>query len=176
MKKIILLVFLALSISFDAFAQSDVKDLTTLIFVRHAEKLDNGTRDPALSLEGEARATLLKEILSPEFDDITAIYSTSYKRTQSTAKPTAEYYNVDVEEYGLKDPKALISSILEKYAGQTVLIVGHSNTTPMLVNVALGEETYPALDESVYNQIYILRASEIGSATVEVRTYDADTN
>ncbi len=174
MKKTLLLVLLALTFTFDVFAQADDINSTTLIFVRHAEKVDDGTRDPALSTQGEDRAILLKNILSSEFDEIAAIFSTPYKRTQSTAKPTAEHYNVEVEEYGLKDPKALLISIIEKYSGETVLIVGHSNTTPTLVNVVLGEERYPNLDESVYNQLYILKATKIGEATVDVRSYDTN--
>ena len=174
MKKSILLLLLALTFTLDVFSQEEVKSSTTLIFVRHAEKVDDGTRDPALSPEGEVRAILLRDILSSEYEEINAIFSTPYKRTQFTAKPSSEYYEVDVEEYGLKDPKALINSILEKYSGQTVLIVGHSNTTPMLVNVVLGEEKFPQLDESVYNQIYILQATEVGEATVEVKTYDTN--
>lgn len=174
MKKTLLIVFIALTFTLDVFAQSEAKNPTTLIFVRHGEKVDDGTRDPALSPQGEARAELLKNILSSEYEDITAIYSTAYKRTQFTAKPTAEHYKVEVEEYGLKDPKALINSILEKHQGETVLVVGHSNTTPMLVNVVLGEKKFPQLDESVYNQIYILQATEIGDTTVEVKTYDTN--
>jgi phosphohistidine phosphatase SixA len=39
----------------------------------------------------------------------------------------------------------------------TVLIVGHSNTSPKLVNLLLDKEMYKDLDESVYNQYWVVK-------------------
>lgn len=41
-------------------------------------------------------------------------------------------------------------------AGQEVLIVGHSNTTPMLANALLGQEKYKAMDDNNNAGLYII--------------------
>jgi broad specificity phosphatase PhoE len=58
----------------------------TVILVRHAEKVDN-SNDPALSGEGEARATALAVALSAA--DLTHIFVTPLQRTRLTADLTA---------------------------------------------------------------------------------------
>jgi broad specificity phosphatase PhoE len=60
---------------------------------------------------------------------------------------------------------------MDSKKGKTVLIVGHSNTTPALVNLALGEDKYEQLDESAYGNIFIVSIDEKGEASVEERMY-----
>ena len=38
-----------------------------------------------------------------------------------------------------------------------ILVVGHSNTSPRLVNLLLGKDAYKDLDESVYNQYWVVK-------------------
>jgi phosphohistidine phosphatase SixA len=40
---------------------------------------------------------------------------------------------------------------------KTILIVGHSNTSPRLVNLLLGKDKFKDLDETVYNQYWIVK-------------------
>ena len=40
---------------------------------------------------------------------------------------------------------------------KTILVVGHSNTSPRLVNLLLGKDAYKDLDESVYNQYWVVK-------------------
>lgn len=145
-------------------------DSTTLIFVRHAEKTDSESKDPELSPEGLVRANLLAEILSSEYT-IGAIYSTPYKRTMMTAGPLSDSLGLKIKEYGFDDPVTLIQSLISEYKGKAVLIVGHSNTTPMLVNITLGEQKYQQLDESDYSNIFIIRTQGKGKAKLMHRTY-----
>lgn len=60
------------------------------------------------------------------------MYSTNYKRTQQTAKPTATAKKLEILSY---NPRELYAADFQKATvGKSVLIVGHSNTTPAFVN------------------------------------------
>ncbi len=118
--------------------------------VRHAEKdTATPTNDPELTTCGVLRAknlvTLLKDV------DLDKVYSTNYKRTQNTAKPTAAAKNTTIISY---DPKALntiaVQVLKEK---KNALIVGHSNTTSVLAGMLVGEEL-EVFDEHIYNRVY----------------------
>lgn len=139
------------------------QELTTFILVRHAEKKFDNTKDPALSREGLARAQQLSELLSKA--ELNAIYSTDYRRTMQTAKPTAEAKGIDIRTYDPHD-KSFLTPYLTNNAGGTVLIVGHSNTTPNLVNSLLEEERVTKIDEDDYGNIYMVTTSKNSPAKV----------
>lgn len=166
MKKIFL--FAALLISTNLLAQT-----TTFILVRHAEKdttVQGSTMmqaDPPLTKQGEARSQKLVKMLQ-EFE-IDEIYSTNYIRTKSTVKPLAEKNNLDIQTYNARDLKNFANKLLQE-KDKTIVIAGHSNTTPNLVNLLIGKEEYQPLDESVYNKIYIVTIKE-GTSRVRVVEY-----
>lgn len=141
---------------------------TTFILMRHAEKVQDGSKDPALTKEGEERSIKLKGLLASQ--DITAVYSTPYVRTKSTVQPTAESHDLTVVEYKPMQEEFL-KGLLEKHSGGTIVIVGHSNTIPNLVNELLGEEKYAQLDDSDYNDLFIVTVTEIGQGKEVVISY-----
>ncbi|MBD3615770.1 MAG: histidine phosphatase family protein [Gracilimonas sp.] len=149
---------------------ANLAEETTLIFVRHAEKSEDGTNDPSLSKQGAERAKRLAELLM-ESHTITAIYTTGYKRTKETSSSIADSLNLSVFEYQLNNPDSLMSVIIQKHRGEDVLIVGHSNTTPQLVNLSLGESKYEKLDETDYSNIFIVKLSGNDKATVKRLIY-----
>tara|TARA_R110002049_G_scaffold41592_2_gene125063 strand:+ start:171 stop:518 length:348 start_codon:yes stop_codon:yes gene_type:complete len=102
---------------------------------------------------------------------VTAIYSTGYKRTKETAHPVAEVLNLSINEYQLSNPDSLIKAMIESHRGEQVLIVGHSNSTPRLVNTAMGESRFEQLDESIYDNIFEVKINETGKASVNRYTY-----
>lgn len=63
-----------------------------------------------------------------------------------------------------------IKKLIKDHQGEVVLIVGHSNTTPFLVNMVLGEEKFAQLDESAYDDVFIVKSKEVGKGTVEVKS------
>lgn len=146
---------------------------TTIILLRHAEKDTSAPgatmmkADPKLSKEGLARAERLPTELKSFAPDF--IYSTGYERTRATVTPLAELYHLGIIYY---DPAKLeaFSKELLQHEGKTMVVVGHSNTTPALVNLLLGEKKYPSLDESVYGQYWIVTLTN-GKASVETRHY-----
>lgn len=145
-------------------------DSATLIFVRHAEKADDGTRNPPLTKEGEARAERIKAMLKKVYSKVDAVYSTEYKRTELTALPTSKEFDLEIQSYDPRAPKVFIKKLVKDHQGEVVLIVGHSNTTPFLVNMVIGEEKFVQLDESAYNDVFIVKSKEVGKGTVEVKS------
>lgn len=140
-----------------SFAQKTPKttaETTTYYLVRHAEKdtSDKTNRDPALITIGEQRAENLVSVLQEVLFD--AVYSTDYKRTKDTAKPLAEANHLETIIYDIRQFDFKI--FREQTKGKTVMIVGHSNTTPFFANSLLGEKRYENLDESVYDNLYIV--------------------
>jgi broad specificity phosphatase PhoE len=144
-----------------------ITEVTTYYLIRHAEKdrSDPTNNDPNLTEAGRTRAKKWAKY----FDSIPLdhIYSTRFHRTQQTVGYTATNQNLPVQQY---DPDQLYTEefqILTK--GQKVLIVGHSNTTPMMVNTILGEEKYPWMDDSDNASLYIVTVEDGGTiAVIEV--------
>ena len=133
---------------------------TTYYFIRHAEKnrTDKTNKNPHLIQKGILRAAKWSLVLNNvKFD---AVYSTDYNRTKQTAQPTAEKNGLDITIY---DPSVLNSDEFENNTqGKTVLVVGHSNTTPMFVNAVLGEKKYENIDDNNNANLYIITISASG--------------
>jgi len=130
---------------------------STYYFIRHAEKdrSDSSNKNPHLIEKGKQRAEQWSNVLKNITFD--AIYSTNYHRTIETAQPTAVKNNLKIEFY---NPKELdIQEFLNKTKGKSVLVVGHSNTTPEFVNKLLGEEKYQHIDDSNNANLYIVTVS-----------------
>ena len=154
MKKIALLVLL----TFGLQRVSAQTETTTYYLIRHTDKVvtDKKDRDPDLTKKGYARAENWAKVLSDVKFDF--VYSTNYKRTIETAKPTAKANNLEIKLY---DPRKIFDEEFQKNTkGKTVLVVGHSNTTPFFANKILGENKYSEIDESNYTNLYIVTVTK----------------
>jgi broad specificity phosphatase PhoE len=163
MKYLVILFFLTLSVV--AGAQT----ITTVILVRHAEKGTDDPKDPELSEAGKERAQHLAQVLKEIKVD--AIYSTPYKRTRNTVTPLAEAKGISVLNY---DPskKEEIDMLLQKFAGGTIVIAGHSNTVPGLANYLTGKTEFQNFDDSDYDNLMVVTVVERGkNAKVVWLTY-----
>lgn len=139
--------------------------LTTFILVRHAEKAQDGTQDPALTEKGQARAQLLADMLAET--DLAAIYTTPYQRNRQTVAVAAGQSGLTPNEYDPgQAPEAFIREVWEAHYGQHVLVAGHSNTVPHLLNALVGEARYEDLPDSAYNNLFIVTLTAPGKATV----------
>ena len=169
MQKLLLSLIVVLSCSTIVGQEKSTHETTTYYLVRHAEKdlSDKTNRDPELTEKGHARAKNLVKVLHEV--NLDAVYSTDYNRTRDTGKPLAEANNLDLILYNPRNVD--YKAFMEKTKGQTVLIVGHSNTTPYFSNELLGKEIYENLDESIYNNLYIVTLTN-GVATSMVLKID----
>lgn len=144
-------------------------DEPTLYLVRHAEK--QADSDPDLTDAGHARAQALAKIL--ESVDVGKIYSTDTKRTRQTAAPTAAQKGLSVEIYNPRAFRDYAETLKQEFlAGDTsILVVGHSNTTPYLATLLSGTE-YPMLSEDQYDHLYLLRRRDDGSLAVTIEKFN----
>lgn len=141
--------------------------LTTVILVRHAEKtaVEN---DPPLTAAGEARAARLARMLGSS--GISAIYTTPYARTRDTAAPTAAVLQLTPAEVkpGPTYAADMAATIRTKHEGETVLVVGHSNTTQNVMK-ALGIDDAPKIEETEYDNLFIVTLTPSGAKMLVLR-------
>jgi broad specificity phosphatase PhoE len=147
---------------------------TTIYVVRHAEPdtSNPADRDPSLSADGVDRARALAAItMQPR---VSSIYVTQFKRTQETAQPTAQTLHVapvvfPVGADALSYAHALVADILTRHQGEVVLVVGHSNTVPAIIEVLGG--TRPAIGENEYDKFFEVTRRKDGTCDVSERRY-----
>jgi phosphohistidine phosphatase SixA len=148
---------------------------TTIVIVRHAEKATDDPRDPSLNDAGKARAAALLTALDGA--EVSAVYATQFKRTQATGEPVAKRFGINVTVSPITGAMSgvaagLMKDILDKNAGKTVLIVGHSNTVPELVKAFSGKTVAP-LSEEDYDRLYLIVRPASGPARLFQTRYGA---
>jgi broad specificity phosphatase PhoE len=152
MKNIISILIIVITASLGVIEQGDLEpDSFTIYLVRHAEKdYDSSNKDDLpLTDCGEQRSKSLAVFLADI--NLKSVYSTDYARTRSTAAPTAEMKNLETQMYNAADHAGLVAEILA--AQETVLVVAHSNTIPVIASMLTGEN-FSEIDLDVYDRIY----------------------
>jgi broad specificity phosphatase PhoE len=140
---------------------------TVVVLARHAEKDLSSIQDPPLSAEGEQRAQRLAQMFGrgKGAGRIDAIYVSDARRTQQTAAPLAERLGKQVVIVPAADTKGLAARVMHEHAGESVLIIGHSNTVPELIH-ELGDIDVPPIGDDEYDTLYVLSIPSFGNASV----------
>jgi 2,3-bisphosphoglycerate-dependent phosphoglycerate mutase len=120
--------------------------------VRHAEK--GYGQDPHLTPDGRVRANRLKHMLAGL--ELDAVYSTDFKRCMETAEPTAQDQDLEIRQYSPNELVNFAGQLRRRHQGETVLVVGHSNTTPTLVGLFDQHNEYPNILETDYTYLYVV--------------------
>lgn len=145
----------------------------TFILIRHAEKDTSSqgatmmSANPNLSKAGLQRAENLVAALKDYKPD--EIYSTNFIRTKSTVTPLAKKFSKEILMYDYTKLNSFADSLLLKQH-KTIVIAGHNNTTPALVNLLIKQNKFTTLEETVYNKIFIVTVKN-QEADVKVITY-----
>jgi broad specificity phosphatase PhoE len=144
------LVLLSLFSVSDLIAHTD-QETFTIYLIRHSEKdlVSENPSDPPLTKCGIKRTDYLSSFF--EDIDIESVYSTNYIRTKNTAMPIASLKKTRIQYYESDYPKVFSEFLLD--SKQNSLVVGHSNTIPILAGL-LSEEDIAPIDEKTYNRIY----------------------
>lgn len=133
----------------------------TVYLVRHAEKAADGSDDPPLSAAGQRNAQAL--VAWFEGKPLDAIYATHLRRTQQTALPLATVRDLDLRVLPAANTAGLIERLRTRHCEQAVLVVGHSNTVPAIVN-ALGGPKLPDLCDASYATMFVFQPARDGRA------------
>jgi broad specificity phosphatase PhoE len=140
--------------------------VTTIIIVRHADRA--GTAD-SLSAAGVVRANDLAQ--ATKTAKLRAIYVSDTRRARDTAAPAAAAFHLQPETYPAKECDALVKRIMHDHLGEAVLIVGHSNTVPMLIAAAGGPKVAD-IDEKEFDGLYVVAvtgAPQCGATMVQLQ-------
>jgi phosphohistidine phosphatase SixA len=145
---------------------------TVVILVRHGEKAAAPAADPPLTEAGVARARALAAALSNTV--VQAAITTEFARTRETAQPTvdAQHLTPEIVRAGPVAAHAkAVADAVRAHAGQTVLVVGHSNTVPAII-AALGGPKLPDICDSQYSNFFVLILHD-GKADLITSSYGA---
>jgi broad specificity phosphatase PhoE len=156
-------------------AQAATDAPLTVYVVRHAEKAAEPGSDPALSVEGQARAQALADSLKGAGVD--AVIVTQFRRTATTGAVVAQAAKLtpqvvpaaaDVKTHA----EAVAAAVRKQPAGSTVLVVGHSNTVPAII-AALGGPRMPDLCDAEYDNLFVLTVPASGTPKFARSRYGA---
>jgi len=162
-------------------AQDEFKPITVYL-IRHAEREDEPKQDPPLRKEGVARSQALARLLSNA--GIKAIFTSQYTRTKQTAEPLATKLGLTVTPFTLKpnpsnprqiaeESTAEVTNKILEHAGQSVLVIGHSNSIPDVIKM-LGGDVVPTIDEKKFDDLFIVTVYAKGKAKVAQLKYGAE--
>jgi phosphohistidine phosphatase SixA len=151
---ILLAILVSLMGTTEAMAQSMPSAPTVVILVRHAEKGAVPENDPPLTARGTERAAALSEALREA--KVTAVYHTPTMRTRDTARPVAARFGLTPQLIPMASRFAQadsIAAIVRRHPGETIVLVGHSNTImPWLA--AIGGPARPDLCDHEYDGLF----------------------
>lgn len=135
---------------------------TTVIVLRHAEITKDGTQDPPLNENGKKQVGDLIKTL--ENAEVAAVFTTQFKRTFETGKPLGEKFGIPVIPIEINAGNIgnyhnqIAEKILKEYAGKTVVVIGHSNTVPPIVQALSGKTVPPIDDASEFDALFVVTA------------------
>lgn len=135
----------------------------TVILVRHAELQGTAMAEPRelpLSDEGKARAQKLANLLAEA--GVAAIYVTDFQRTNQTGQPLSYKIDRPLTVVPKGDPRELVARLRKEHAGETVLVVGHTDTLPGLIK-ALGHPAEIKIDAQDYGNLFIVSPKADGA-------------
>ena len=170
MKRLLLATALSLLTAGSVVAQ-------TVILVRHAEKVD-ASADPVLSNAGQARAYALAVVLSGS--DLTHVFTSPLQRTVLTARLTAEAHAVNPEVISFEGgTEAHVRRVAERIRSlpddAVVLVVGHSNTVPLIAG-ALGETGPSEMRDCEYDRLTVISVEDDGDSPTVIGRYGEPAN
>jgi broad specificity phosphatase PhoE len=144
--------------------------MITVLFVRHADvdvPPPIGNPDYSLNVKGVLRANELAHVA--EKAGVTAIFTSDLKRTKETAAPLAM-------RLGLAQPLPVVSdSDVEQFAadvragksGPVVLVVGHTNTIPRMIDALAGSPQSVAVQG--FDNLYLVPVAIGASQMIRLR-------
>jgi broad specificity phosphatase PhoE len=132
------------------------------IYVTRHYDTPAGERDPDLLPQGKARAGNLAKCFKGK--KLRAIYISDFKRTRQTAAPLAAERGIAPEIYDPRDTPAIVARA--RAAKAPILIVGHSNTVPDVVE-QLGGERPADLRHEDFGDVWTVRRGKAARHRVE---------
>lgn len=139
-----------------ALLPSPAAAMPDVVYVmRHLERDPGG--DPDLNAAGRQNAGRLATWFRR--DRPAAIFVTQFRRAQQTAAPLAAKAGIKPVVYDANAPQQMLAAV--RAAKAPVLIVGHSNTVPALIEALGGPKAGGDLSDADYGRIFKLRRGKL---------------
>lgn len=138
---------------------------TRYYVVRHAEKL-NETEDPPLSPDGFKRAKTLADTLKNKA--INKIFVSNRIRTQQTAAPTANLFNLTP----ITTNESATNDLIVNLKGQkkkNILVVWHSTDIHTVVNALSPYDQIQSIGNTFHNMFLVTRREFLGSKNYRLK-------
>jgi broad specificity phosphatase PhoE len=159
---------LVFALSVFALAPAAARAQKAVVVARHAEKTADDQQ--LLTEAGRARAQRLAATLKDS--GVAAIYSTDTERTRDTVKALADALKLKIELYdtgasmsGKVDARPFVAMLQKDHPNDVVLVVGHSNTIPNLLET-LGCKEKISLGDNEYDNLFVVVPKAGGGATL----------
>ncbi len=161
---------------------SDSAGDTTVILVRHAEKELTGGDVPLRDPDGTQRARDLIAVVQSAGVDLAI--SSKYRRTRETIAPSVEALGLTAAQVlEITEPAEIAKEILERRRGHTILIAGHSNTVPQIVEALGAPSPCPPFEidekhgcmipDPEYDHLFVVTIPTEGASSVVRALYGA---
>ena len=123
-------------------------------------------KNPHLNEKGIERSLLWNGYF--ENKEVNSIYSTNYNRTIETVLPVSIAKGIKPIIYSASNIN--FESFLKKEKGNTVIVVGHSNTIPGFVNKLNEDDYYKQINDTVNSNLYIVKkcSEEISHYVIQI--------
>lgn len=148
--------------------------MTTVILLRHADvdphPAGHAPDDWPLNAAGRKRAKELARVVGHA--GVRAIFVSPALRTHQTVEPLAQRLGL-TPRMTPDDPEVAAAQILAEAAGGTVLVAGHSNTVPAIID-ALGAAS-PVQAVSGHDDLFVVTVCGPGQAHVVRLKYGVST-
>jgi broad specificity phosphatase PhoE len=138
--------------------------VTTVILVRHAERLNNSDTT-SLSGQGTERARRLAVTLRSL--EVKRIYVSEKSRTHQTAGPIASMLGILPTQIPANSIKTYTDSI-RAHPGEAILIVGHSDTLPLIL-AKLGINPAPTISSTEFDNLFVVSLLRFRSTLAQLR-------
>ncbi len=149
-------IFLGISLTLAWIFES--QSTTTVVFLRYADVALGNDSTPGLTVAGQARAQELVRVIG-DIDvvaSIDAIFATQFRNTQETAEPLAKMLQMPVQVIDADNVRGLTDLILQEYKGKIVLVITNRQALPHLIQRFHGSKNLPPIEDSEYDNLYIV--------------------
>lgn len=141
--------------------KESLSNVTQIYILRHAEKASVTEENPSLSEYGIKHANYWKKVL--QYIKFDRVFTTEFIRNVKTAEILSSNLSITPETYY---PMSFdIVKFINEIQGQKILIIGHSNTIPDMINRIINETKYPPMSHKNYNLLYLITINENGDTS-----------
>jgi phosphohistidine phosphatase SixA len=137
--------------------------MTTVLLVRHADiDLPPGSNDPPLNAAGMERANVLVHVAGTA--GIATVFTSPRIRTKQTVAPLVARLGIQPREVPL--PHIFAQEILSGMAGGVVLVSGHSDTVPQMIDALVAPPPSFLIGPTEFDNLFVVTVVSPGLASV----------